>query len=214
MLGSCWESCWDTTPTPGWASSIPLPDIAGQHLLLVLAEPGVPGLAALALPNEAIVVLVQGQEGCPCPLPLLGCQQPQKGILGGQRRKGGALILWEPPSLQAQSCRGLHPECHGQWCRPWESAPAARAMGSAVGVSFGCHDHGCCGCGCWPHVPLPWVLAMVASPGCCDHVCQPWEQALDATTIPAAVFSAAAGWTRGRGSPATRCAPSCRGPGR
>lgn len=105
------------------------PDVAGQHLLLVLAEPGVPGLAALALPDEAVIVLVQGQEGCPCSLPLLGCQQPQKGILGGQRSKGGALIPWEPPSLYSQNCGGLHPECHGQGCWPWESAPGATAVG-------------------------------------------------------------------------------------
>lgn len=126
VLGLCWESQLGYHPYT--SVGIPSPDIAGQHLLLVLAEPGVPGLAALTLPDEAIMVLVQGQEGCPCPLPLLGCQQPQKGILGVREVRVehspcGNLPLYIPRA------RGPDPECHGQECWPWESAPGATASG-------------------------------------------------------------------------------------
>lgn len=185
MLGLCWES------QLGYRAytrvGIPSPDIAGQHLLLVLAEPGVPGLAALTLPDEAVIVLVQGQEGCPCPLSLLGCQQPQKGILGGQISEGveysshGNLPPYIPKALGVSTLSAM-----------------------AIGVSPWCHRHS--------HQllePALGAMTMGAVTMCDSHGSKPWM-----STIPVAVFSEAAGWTRGRGSPATQCAPSCLGPGR
>lgn len=70
---------------------VPIPDVAGWCLLLVLAEPGVPRLVALALADEAVAVLVQRQEGCTCPLALLGRQQPQQRVLdeGGEKIEQG-----------------------------------------------------------------------------------------------------------------------------
>lgn len=69
------------------ATGVPVPDVAGRRLLLVLAEPGVPSLVALALADEAVAVLVQRQEGCACPLALLGRQQPQQRVLDDGRGK-------------------------------------------------------------------------------------------------------------------------------
>lgn len=64
---------------------ISVPDAAGWRLLLVFAEPGMLGLVALILSNEAIAVLVQHQEGHACSLMLLGRQQLQQGVLGSER---------------------------------------------------------------------------------------------------------------------------------
>lgn len=62
----------------------------------MLAEPGVLGLVALTLPDEATAILVQGQEGGACPLPLLDCQQPQQGVLGTEGGAGNTQVWGSP----------------------------------------------------------------------------------------------------------------------
>lgn len=59
-------------------------------------EPGLLGLPAFCCGDQAVLILVQGQERSPCRVPLLGSQETYQGILGKSRNATLPAVIQGP----------------------------------------------------------------------------------------------------------------------